>query len=145
MESYYHYQRDRLNKRVGSFSQFIRNPEWGLPAWVDHVRSWERDRDLLVRYEDLKLDPINELQSLLSLWEHRIPLRVLQQAVKKSSFDNMKRVEEKCGLPYKRDWNHKYIFMRKGKITRGEDFFSEDDEKYLDRVTGELLSRHGYS
>lgn len=144
MVSYYHYLRGRWNKNLGEFSGFIKNPEYGVPAWAEHVKSWEGNWDILVRFEDLKQDPLAQLRKMISLFDKDIKNEILEAAVKKSSFENMKMIEEKSGLPYKKGANPNYTFVRKGEYRKGKELFKNREYKYLNKVAREILQRYGY-
>ncbi len=144
MVSYYHYLSGRWNRDLGSFSSFIRDPRFGIPAWIKHVESWEGRRDILVRFEDLKQNALAQLRRIVDVCDRDIDLKILEAAVEKSSFENMKKIEEKKGLPYKEGANPDYTFMRKGEYNRGKSFFREKDYIYLDKTASHLLERYGY-
>jgi len=144
MVSYYHYLRGRWNKDVGEFSEFIRSPKYGIPAWIRHVRSWEGNWDILVRFEDLKKDSLVQLRKMVSIFDKDIKNETLETAVEKSSFENMKRIEEEKGLPHKKGANPNYTFMREGKYRKGKELFREKDDIYLNKVAQEILQEYGY-
>jgi hypothetical protein len=144
MESYYVYLRDRWNEPVGEFSSFIRDEEWGIPAWRSHVESWEGSVDILVTFEDLKADPGAVLTEMYTLFERDLDDAVIDEAVRRSSFEYMSRMEEKYGIPEKRGANDDFTFMRKGESTQGEEFFDESDYRYLREAAGNVLDRYGY-
>jgi len=146
MVSYYHFMIGRKGMELGSFSSMIRDSDLGIPAWVDHVESWEGNWSLVIRYEDLKRDPLNELSRMVDLiggYDGDIQ-GIMEKTVKKSSFENMKRVEEKWGLPNKKGKNNNYTFMRSGKSNKGKEKFSDSDYLYLKKRAGVLIDRYGY-
>lgn len=144
MESFYHYRKYRWNDDVGTFSEFIRSDRWGIPAWTRHVRSWEGNWDVLVQFERLKEDPLRELCRIVTLFDRDFEESTLEYAVKQSSFENMRRMEEKYGIRERRGANPEYTFMRKGESDRGEAYFDEDNYRYLQRAGGEVMELFGY-
>ena len=144
MESYYVYLRDRWNEPVGEFSAFIRDDEWGIPAWKRHVESWESEVDVLVTFGGLKRDPGACLREMYTLFERSISKEVVDKAVNRSSFENMARVEQEYGIPEKHGANDDFIFMRKGTQSEGEDYFSYNDYQYLWETAYEKMQQYGY-
>jgi len=144
MTSYYHYLRFRWNKNLPEFSLFIRDEKYGIPAWIKHVKSWENNWSILVRYEDLKADTLLQLQYMVTLFDININEDVLERAVRMSSFQTMKKVMEKSGLPPKNGANPKYEFVRKGNIDKGKSMFTGNDYHYLNNIADELLEKYGY-
>ncbi|WP_324759659.1 sulfotransferase domain-containing protein [Haloarcula sp. GH36] len=144
MESFYHYRKYRWNNDDGSFDEFIRDAEVGLPAWRNHVESWENNWDVLIRFEDLKDDPAAQLGRICSLWERDISSEVIEAAVEASSFENMQRVEQKYGSPEKDGANPDYTFMRKGETNYGDEYFTDEEYEYLIERVGDVLTRLDY-
>jgi hypothetical protein len=144
MESYYHYRKHRWNDDVGTFSEFIRTDRWGVPAWKRHIESWEDRWDILVQFEDLKEDPLEQLRRIVTLFDREFSESTLEYAVEASSFEEMQRMEEEYGIRSKHGANPDYSFMRKGESDRGKEYFDKEDYRYLDRTVGDLMSRYGY-
>lgn len=144
MESFYDYRRGRWNDDVGTFSEFIRGERWGVPAWREHVVSWEGNWDVLVRFEDLKQDPLTELRRISELFDQEFDEATLRYAVERSSFENMRRMEEKYGKPARYGADPNYTFMRQGSADRGESVFDRSDYRYLDETVNDLMERYGY-
>lgn len=144
MESYYVYLRDRWNERVGDFSAFIRDDEWGIPAWKRHVNSWESEVDVLVTFGGLKQDPGARLKEMYTLFERTISDETVAEAVERSSFENMARVEQEYGIPQKHGANDDFTFMRKGDTSQGEDYFNNNDYRYLWETAGDVMRQYEY-
>ncbi|MCS3863269.1 hypothetical protein GGP86_003065 [Salinibacter ruber] len=144
MESYYVYQRDRWNDPVGDFESFIRDENWGVPAWSSHVKSWEESIDVLVTFEGLKANAGDQLRSMYTLFCEDIDDVTVEEAVERSSFENMAQMEEKYGVPEKKGANSNFRFMRKGKAAQGAEYFRDADYRYLWKEAGDVMSRYGY-
>jgi hypothetical protein len=144
MESFYHYRKYQWNDDVGTFSEFIRTERWGIPAWKEHIRSWEGNWDVLVQFEDLKDDPATELRRMVTLFDREFPDAAIEQAVQRSSFENMRQMETKYGHKSRHGANPDYQFMRKGTSDQGEEYFDEDDYRYLQRTAGDIMEEYGY-
>lgn len=144
MESYYVYLRDRWNEPVGEFPEFIRDDEWGVSAWRSHVQSWEDAVDILVSFEDLKQDAGECLRDMYQLFERNVNDETVAEAVERSSFDNMARMEEKYGIPQKHGANDDFTFMREGETSQGEEFFNAADYQYLWETASGVMRRYDY-
>lgn len=144
MESYYDWRNNWLKDSygtVGTFSEFIRSEEHGIPAWVRNVESWENRWDVLVRFKDLKQSPATQLRKICNLFDREISESTIEFAVEKSSFENMARMEEKYGKKNKPHSNSDYTFMRSGESGTGIEYFDELDREYLNHTAGEVISR----
>lgn len=146
MVSYYHFNVGRKEMDLESLSSMIRDEELGVPAWVKHVESWQSHWNLLIKYEDLKRDALNELSRMIRFIreDDKVSGKILEKAVEKSSFESMREVEEKWGLPKKPGKNPNFTFMREGTSTEGKEMFSPSDYSYLREKAGHLLDRYGY-
>jgi hypothetical protein len=144
MVSLYYYLEGRKNKKLPSFTQFIKTDKWGIPKWKKHVVSWQDEVDYVVRFEDLKENALSELKEVMHLINKNIDTKILKNAVERSTFRNMKAIEGKCGLPYKKGWNNNFRFMRKGKHQKGKTLFTKVDYKYLKKATEKINKNYNY-
>jgi hypothetical protein len=125
------------------FSAFIRSDRYGMPAWADHVRSWLPNADVVVRYEDLKVDSATVVGSALSRLGvgETIENSVIQEAARRSAFDQMKKIEEKHGRPLQDEFDKNFRFVRKGTSGGWKREFKDDDRKYVEEF---VESRFGH-
>lgn len=146
MTSYYYYLIGRKNERLDSFASLIRDESLGIPAWVEHVESWQDHLNMLIRYEDLKENALHELSRMIRFigLSSYFSEDMLQEVVEKSSFESMSRIEKKWGLPEKPGKNSNFTFMREGKSTQGKEMFSDSDYSYLESKAGHILEQYGY-
>jgi len=147
MVSYYHYLKG-FGEEVGSFSEFLRDyPKWP-GTWSGHVmraldaQAQDPERILIVRFEDLKNDPVHELARMAEFAEIEATDNELAQAVEACHISRLKALEEKV-RPASRS-GATNDFFRSGKSKQWESVFSDDDVKYFYSVAGEALSRLGY-
>lgn len=93
MVSRYHRRRDRWRDFDGSFGEFLRHPKFGLEGWFRHYASW-RDRWIItLKYEDMLKDPPREFRRLLGALGARVPSHTLDEALARSSFEQLQRAE----------------------------------------------------
>jgi hypothetical protein len=146
MVSYYFYLTGRHGKSIDSISQLIKSNQYGIREWVRHVKSWEGEWDILIRYEDLKSNTIGNLEEVLGIVgiSESVTEDVLKKAVEESSFENMKKIEERWGLPEKHNKNSDFKFMKKGRTKKGKRKLSEEDYDYIKSVAGEVAQRYEY-
>lgn len=82
---------------------FIKNkglPVWrqaGMGSWSEHIASWKSCADfssqIFVKYEDLKSDPKKYFFDIINFLDHEVDSKKFEQALLRSSFDNMRRIE----------------------------------------------------
>jgi hypothetical protein len=116
----------------GSLKHFIQNKEYGMPAWCEHVKDWVPRADVVVRYEDLKDDAVGVVSHIRSTFElNHIQGFVIERAVDRSSFGEMKEKEESSGSPLTDKFDTDYRFMRKGRMGEWKHQFDGDDIAYM--------------
>lgn len=138
-----------LGQFSGTVSDLIRSPRYGIDAWVNHVDSWYFKseaslRITIVRYEDLKNDSYSALKHLYNTLGFEISDEVLNLAIQKSSFDNMKILEKA--------WNYggrpvaeNFKFMQKGVSGSWNEILSENDHAYICKASEKILLEFGYA
>ncbi len=80
-------------------SEFLRHPDFGLPALIRYHNFWaeqlkNRPDALIVRYEDLRLQPENTLQTLSEFIGEDFTAAEIEQTIEFTDFDNMRKLEE---------------------------------------------------
>lgn len=76
------------------------DPEWiegRLGSWDENVRSWVMDNQrvpgIVIRYEDLHRDPVQQLGRINDLLRLGASAQQLREAVDNASFDRMRKIE----------------------------------------------------
>lgn len=147
MLSYFHFLRG-LGTFDGSISDLIRSDKYGVRSWVQHVQGWFMDSPpalnfLMVRYEDLKSDPVKQLKNIYYHLGFDIPDEILTNAIQLSSFQNMKRLEDELqygGRPIK----DKFNFMRSGNAGEGKLALSDVENELIILQAEPLMRRLNY-
>lgn len=139
--SYFQFLRARRDgPELTTFSDFLRNPELGLPAWCRHVAGWLPHAHSVARYEDFKQDTIGTLRLVLEeLDAAEIDEALLKEAVTRSTFDRVRSLEESTGRPASGEFTRGYRFTRKGGVGEWRETFSAGDFDFL----SDELARHG--
>jgi len=106
-------------------------------SWVDFVNKWDRfERGTHVRYEDLRIRPVDELQRIANQFECALDRGRLTEIVEKYSFEKMSG--RKVGESNKRS------FLRKGVVGDWKNYFNRDAREYFCAYAGDALIKLGY-
>ena len=145
--SYYHYA---TGKKVfeGSFADFIFSPfVEQFSSWKKHVSgaldfaSEHPDRILMLQYEEMLRQPLACAVRVTAFLELGCDERTIAKAVEKSSFDQLKRVEQTFGGE---NLIKPLTFFRSGKSGQWQEYFSpEVYDRYVEE-NGATLLRLGY-
>lgn len=132
LASYYYWINARKSEYV-PLIEIINGNACNAGVWSDHVIGWVNEaceKKLIIKYEDLKKNSVEELKRILSFAEIEFNDSKLHRALELSSVDSMKEIERKYGIF---DGNKKYSektpFVRKGTIGDWINLFGEDDIK----------------
>jgi hypothetical protein len=135
-----------------SVSEFMMSPEWGLPRVIAFMNTWAANIDairdfLLIRYEDLKSDPMPVMRSVLDFAGTPATEKELADAIEFGSFENMKKMEEKSsfwlsgGRMKPKDKSNPSSFkVRRAKVGGYVDYFEDDQAEEIARIVDETLS-----
>jgi estrone sulfotransferase len=138
MVSYYHYQQSHRERPfAGPFEDFIRDERYGLRACIKHYHSWLPHSTIVVRYEALKEDAIKEFCRILSALDVGASEALVHAAVERSDFKTAKSLEEKTRYPRPERFGEQFQAVRKGKAGQWEDYFTDEDLAYYDKVQTE--------
>jgi hypothetical protein len=156
--SYYFQQTKRTKSPVTmDIPSFIRDPRYGIDRIVSLMNIWAENRHvpqdfLLVKYEDLRRDPVRELRNIMEFMGIKgVEEKLLREAVSFASFENMRQMERNNALQNGRlktkDPNDPEAYkVRRGKVGGYVDYLSEDDLEYLNsRIRDNLVKEYGYA
>jgi len=135
MVSYFKY-RKALNSQENihsSFHNFIRDEKHGMPAWCKHVEGWINRDVIVIKYKNLKKSEVEVIDKIFDQIRKNIcvPEKIVKEAVHRSSFDNMRRIEEEKGRPRDKEFDGDFRFVRKGQTGQWKDVLSLEDKSYL--------------
>lgn len=142
MHSYYKFT-TQLDQFEGSMTDFIKNREFGIDAWVRHVESWIMSQNTaqrsyyLMKYEDLIADPVATVAEFYSSYGIDLDKEILNQAINDSNLASMRVDEENFR---KHNPNFRMEFVRKTDKNSGE-AFSETDRAFIRKKAGRILER----
>ena len=125
--SYYQYLKNTLPAEW-TFVDFIQHFKYPFGRWTEHVESWimnkadDPEHFKMIRYEDLKLTPLPIFSELARFAGFTVPEHVLQAAVRNSSFDVMRDIEQRYGRKYNDGAEH---FVRSGQTGQWKESFGD--------------------
>ncbi|OGW75555.1 MAG: hypothetical protein A2Z72_01365 [Omnitrophica bacterium RBG_13_46_9] len=149
--SYYFYMKQR-NQVKNGFSEFlrerlIRHPRY-LHPWHEHVSkaldfaNKFPDRALLLRYEKIGDFAVDYAYKIAEFCRLDVSKKVIENAVKKTSFENLRKVEKEYGPEIE-----KYPdvdFFRSGRTGQWKEIFSGSDSEFFYSIAGPTMKRLGY-
>lgn len=134
MLSFFYYLKNS-GRYQNSFEQFVKKSNFGIHSWVRHTEGWINKEYLskklkILSFESLRNAPFNELSSIFNLMGYKIEKRIFEKAISKSSFDNMKKIENKTNSFYVKQFT-KFNFVRKGEINQKDELLNDDIINYI--------------
>ncbi len=138
MVSFYEHQQS-LKEGKGfpddtSLATFIRNETFGIDVWCRHVRDWLKACTVCISYEDLKIDPLYTIKGMLQVLNApAIPDSILYEAIRRSDFSSIKRIEESKGLNPAAAALHKpgFRFARQGTVGQWLERLTDEDVQFI--------------
>ncbi len=136
------------HRRIGLWD-FVRHSDLGLPMQIDFLNTWERrvaglPRAMVVRYEDLRADPVPELRRILALMGQEFTDKELTAASEWSSFENLSRLESeghfRSGGIQKKVTDPSTRKVRRGRVHGYREDFSPEQLAQLEALMAERLS-----
>lgn len=145
--SYWHFCNQRDGSKV-SFSNFIKSSakKEMYGPWAEHINGWVNQYDgelLIVKYEDMLLDPAKELKKVLVFSGFLRSDAIIDSAVDKASFKSLKKMEKKGG--FNKGKLTSINFFREGRSGSWEKEYSEECIKEFYRYHGGNFPLLGYT
>lgn len=123
-----------------TFSDFIRNPHYGIKKYVqyvDHYLNFLKGKNsILIKYEDMLENTYKTLSNVLTFIDIDLNEKQKVQIVEDSTFERMKAIER--NRTYNVDWlvpsdksNRNSYKVRAAYNEKIEDVISDDDIKYM--------------
>jgi hypothetical protein len=126
MVSFYHFTRDRRQLHNETFSDFIRDPNFGLEKWFRHYMSWRDHWKLTLKYEEMLENPERELSRILDFLGVSCTDGVKREAIARATFSESREGEKSASSA--RDANA--LFFRRGSSGQWDTYFSDNDLEY---------------
>ena len=126
----------------------IKNDKIHYGDWLDYQLSWAKYLDcsnfLMVKYEDLKVDITGNLKKICTFLGKPINGEMISGIMQRTTFEAMKKNIEILPTSLRFDGTIS-IVVRKGEIGDWKNYFSEEQNKYMDNVMKECLENSGIS
>lgn len=147
MLSYYRFTTG-LGHFEGTISEFVRDKNLGIDAWVSHLQGWldgiiPGTRFRIYKYENFIEKPKKSIRELARLIGIRCSDETLQEIVEKTNLKEMQRLETETGSLALKKHDKDFKFVRQGRGSERNDL-SEDDHVYILQAAGSLMKEFGY-
>lgn len=154
--SHYHQITRRVKNnpiQCDSISEFIHHPLYGLERIIRFYQIWNRNRSipqdfLLIRYEDLTLNGINSLQSIIEFINLRdVDFNLIQNVYEYSQAEKMRKLEitgKIRGMNFL-NTDQNSLKVRSAKIGSYLDELSDEDINYCNGLMRKVPKIYGYT
>jgi len=136
-------------KTIGMWD-FVRNSELGLLHLIEFLNGWQRrladhPNTLVIRYEDLRSEPVETLGAVMSTLGETFGDEELEEAVRFGSFDHLHKLEsqghfKQGGLTLRNTEDPNSFKVRRAKVGGYVDDFSPEEVAELDELVAKHLS-----
>lgn len=132
--SYYHYVSGlKANGFDGTLSDVLKHPKMGAESFFKHYASWRNSAGLILKYEDLKDDPLTGFTTLANFYGVSRSSEEIQLAIGKSDFSSMRSAQQRS-TKLKSEFKEGHQFVRSGKKAQWKDLFSAEDIAYYEAL-----------
>jgi hypothetical protein len=145
VSAYFHATRHK-HRFEGSISDFIMDPEQGLPCLVNYLNKWaaglKRSKNIILTYEELSRNTEAETARILTFLGCEIDQAALTQAVKAGHFSAMQEREISEGLPahdYDRS-DTESLRMRRGQAGGFGDYLNAEQIFAIEEMCSRSLT-----
>lgn len=144
-----------IDRRKVQMWEFVRHSDIGLPFLIDYQNTWAGNiaalpQGLLVRYEDLRNDPVLTLSRILEHVGESFSTAEIRAAVEWGSFDNLQKLETRGtfrqgGMKLVNRNDPSTYKVRRGKVGGYREDFAPDQVADLEQLVREgILPELGY-
>lgn len=144
-----------IDRRHVQMWDFVRHSDIGLPFLIEYQNTWasnvrDLERGMLVKYEELRAEPVPTLQKILDLMGENFSEEELRAAVEWGSFDNLQKLETRGtfsqgGMKLVNANDPSTYKVRRGKVGGYRDDFPPEQVAELEAlVRDNILPELGY-
>lgn len=129
------------------FDRFLEGTVNGYGAWHKHTLSWlnsstnQSGNLLLVKFEELKQDPLGKLQQMVDFLGLQADPSQLQAAVEDTSVEAMKKKESDY---WEKQGTNNPHFVRRAKSGNWHEMISDKNLSKFNSIAGEAMNAAGY-
>ncbi len=148
MVSYFHHLTVLKGEKI-DFLKLVQDGDGLFPCkWHEHVEAWLSNpynaRMIIIKYEDLKKNPIVELQRFCAFVGKERDNPFLELTAKKASFEKMRQKEVSDGWDNPK-WPKDNFFIRRGQVGSYRDEMPLDVLEAFNHDADDTLHKCGYS
>jgi Sulfotransferase domain len=150
MASYYKYMAEQGIYRH-DIATFVEHRAYGINAWASHTLGWldgvHPDFSYcslcLIKYEELRSDPIAVLREIYLLLGYELPNDILTKAVERAAFASMQADEDR--LNARHPSRRQFEFVRRGSGVGPRVSINPELTARIGKTAQPILDRLGYS
>tara|TARA_B110000003_G_scaffold45394_1_gene43213 strand:- start:1168 stop:2025 length:858 start_codon:yes stop_codon:yes gene_type:complete len=146
---------NRFSGRLGKKEDFERSTEFPtyISDWKNHYNSWKsfKKKKLLIKYEDLINSPEKTFKKVASFLSELLNIKIsdkkIEEAILKSSFDNLQKSEKKFGFreaPPEENTKKKIKFFNLGPQNKWEKFLPNEIRNKIEKKFHKEMKELGY-
>ena len=150
-----HFVEHPIDRRTVQMWEFVRHSDIGLRSLIEYQNTWARnvrelEHGMLVRYEDLRAQPLPTLQKIMQLMGADFTEAEIRAAVEWGSFDNLQKLEtsgtfSQGGMKLVNADDPSTLKVRRGKVGGyREDFDAQQVAELEALVRDNILPELGY-
>ncbi len=140
-----------INK--SKYSEIPKNifPLQFLSSWDQHVKSWTKNNfqvpKLIIKYEDLVKNKKAIVKKIIEFFDNCYGIKIknidikLENILKTTSFDYMKKMEDKIGFKESMPWSN---FFRKGEINQWKTILNKKQQSKIKDSFKEYMDMFSY-
>jgi hypothetical protein len=138
-----------IDRRTVEMWEFVRHSDIGLPFLIEYQNSWARNirelpRGLMIRYEELRADPVPTLSRVLAHVGENFSEEEVRAAVEWGSFDNLRKLEtsgtfKQGGMKLVNAGDPSTYKVRRGKVGGYRDDFTPEQTAELEALVREAI------
>ncbi|PQB03870.1 sulfotransferase domain-containing protein [Aureitalea marina] len=147
--SYYHFLNMSGVEEV-SFEAML-NGGKGLykSTWMEHTKSWNNNphdaQILTVRYEDLLVDPLRQMQNMAKFCDLELTDDLLTDIYRQNTIDSLRKKVSDQGWDYGKQYGKNSInFFRKGGSGNYKEELTKEQIQLINDRTEAMLKHYGY-
>ena len=134
MLSFLHYANAKREYNFsGNLEDLLLHPEMGADAYLKFHQSWLPHVGLIIRYEDLRSDPVATFSKLLTYIGIHASCSEIEMALEAASLENTRTAQSRSSQEFREKFDKSFVFARSGSIGEGAAKFDDEAEKILTR------------
>ncbi|MCB1678293.1 MAG: sulfotransferase domain-containing protein [Halioglobus sp.] len=145
-----HWIEHPIDRRSIGMWDFVRHSDIGLPSLIEYQNTWARnvqelERGMLVKYEQLRAEPVPTLQRITELMGERFSEEEIRAAVQWGSFENLQKLEtsgtfRQGGMKLVDPGDPTTFKVRRGKVGGYREDFDESQVAELEALVRDNIA-----